>query len=258
MPRSDPEKNHLSKYQTNTIYRIIGSSEIPVIDFKLTWSVDRGIPLWIRPRTFAVIRHSTTNSLFGIKKIRKGKYYSRYQVQAGKEEGRLFRRVWGSSQPYQAWEDVLGEVQKWIIKVEKVAKEIEQYENTPDLWGELSRSKDFFTSKDQQGSGNAPFTEAEQTSISAQIEQIKDYIKTKHELTSEQLSHIEARLDEVEQASRRIGRKDWLLSFNGALFSLILTDLITPQTAQQIIMMTFHGLSHLFGIGGPPHLLTNG
>jgi len=205
-----------------------------------------------------VIRHSTTKSIFGIKKVRKNSYYTRDRIRAGKAEERLFRSAWGSASVYHKWDDVLSEVLKWIGKVEELAKEIEQYESTSDLWGELSRSKDFFTSKDEQSTRNAPFTEAEQADISVQIKQIKDYIKTTHELTSEQLSHVESRLDQVEQASRRIGRKDWLLAFNGAVFSLILADLITPQTAQHILMMTIHGLSHLFGIGGPPHLLAGG
>ena len=242
----------LSKYQTNEIYRIIASGEAPVTNFQLTWSVDPGIPALIRPRTFAVVLHSTTKSLFGIKKVHKTSYYIRYRVGVGKVEERLFRRAWGSITSYYPWDDALTEFRKWTRKVEKLAKEAEQYEGTPDLWRELSKSKSFFTGRDRQTTGNAPFTEAEQTDISVQIKEIKDHIKITHDLTSEQLSNVEATLDEVEEASHRIGRKDWLLAFNGAVFSLILTDLVTPQTAQHIIMMAIHGLSHLFGIGGPP------
>lgn len=40
--------------------------------------------------------------------------------------------------------------------------------------------------------------------------------------------------------------------FNGAVFSLILTDAITPTIAQRIFMLGLQGLGHLFGIGGPP------
>lgn len=57
------------------------------------------------------------------------------------------------------------------------------------------------------------------------------------------------RLDEIEEASCRL---DWLMLFNGAVFSLILTDAITPTVAQRIIMLGLQGLGHLFGIGGPP------
>ena len=66
---------------------------------------------------------------------------------------------------------------------------------------------------------------------------------------------MESGLEHAEKASRRMGRKDWITLFNGAVFSLILTDTITPDTAQHIILMAVHGISHLFGIGGPlPHL----
>ena len=66
---------------------------------------------------------------------------------------------------------------------------------------------------------------------------------------------MESRLEHAEKASRQMGRKDWITLFNGAVFSLILTDTITPDTAQHIILMALHGISHLFGIGGPlPHL----
>src|SRR6266567_4028376 len=97
MPWSDPEKYQLSKYQTNAIYRVITSSEVPVINFQLNWRTDPGIPLLIRPRAFAVIRHSTTKSIFGIKKVRKNSYYTRDRIRAGKAEERLFRSAWGSA-----------------------------------------------------------------------------------------------------------------------------------------------------------------
>ena len=42
--------------------------------------------------------------------------------------------------------------------------------------------------------------------------------------------------------------------FNGALFSLVVTDLIPPQAVQHILLMTFHSLGHLFGFGAPPPL----
>lgn len=259
MPWSDPDKFQLSKYQTNAIYRVITSSELPVTNFQLTWRIDPGTPLLIRPRIFAIIRHSITMSLFGIKKLRKGTYYVRSQVGAGQTEQKIFRNAWNAiNGRYYKWDQVLAEIQSWVSKVENLAKETEQYEGTPDLWEELNQGKNFFSSQDRKDAENTPFTDAEQASISAHIKQIKDYIKATHQLTSEQISHVEARLDQAEGASRRMGRKDWLVLFNGAIFSLILTDLITPQTAQHIILMTVHGLSHLFGIGGPPHLLAGG
>ena len=40
-----------------------------------------------------------------------------------------------------------------------------------------------------------------------------------------------------------------------AVLGLIFNDTITPDVARHVITMAIHGLSHLFGIGGPsPHL----
>jgi predicted Zn-dependent protease with MMP-like domain len=95
-------------------------------------------------------------------------------------------------------------------------------------------------------------------SASDQLKQIRDYITTARELTAEQISDLDAKLDHAEEASKRLGRKDWITLFNGAVFSLILTDTITPDTAQHIILMALHGIGHLFGIGGPPPHLPPG
>jgi hypothetical protein len=47
-----------------------------------------------------------------------------------------------------------------------------------------------------------------------------------------------------------MGRKDWGLLFGGAVFSLILADVITPGMAGHILIMIEHGIGHLFS--GPP------
>ena len=76
------------------------------------------------------------------------------------------------------------------------------------------------------------------------------------ELTAEQIEHIDARLDEAEEASKRIGRKDWLLLFGGTILNLIVTDTVTPSVAGHIFTTVVHGLIHLFtGAGGPPQIL---
>jgi hypothetical protein len=115
-------------------------------------------------------------------------------------------------------------------------------EGVTDLWGEFKRDSGLLAGDRELDIENTPFSSTEQAEISARIRQAKDYITSSRELTGDQVAQVEARLDHVEEASRRIGRKDWLMLFNGAVFSLILTDLITPPAAQHIIMLTSHGL----------------
>lgn len=80
---------------------------------------------------------------------------------------------------------------------------------------------------------------------------MKEDIKADPQLTAEQLTRVENTIDHVEEASKRLGRKDWIMLFNGAVFSLILTDLITPQVAEHVLLITVQALG-LFGHGMPP------
>jgi hypothetical protein len=114
------------------------------------------------------------------------------------------------------------------------------------------RSKADLIERLEKVSGNAPFAEAEQEQISAQVKEIRAFITAMQELTADQLADVDERLANIEETSKRLGRKDWLMASVGAVFSLVLTDLITPSVAQRILLMMFEGLGHLFGIGGPP------
>jgi hypothetical protein len=124
------------------------------------------------------------------------------------------------------------------------------------LWDQIRQTREFFAYQFGQDFGNDPFTNAELSQISEQLKQIQAYVRDARELSSEQAARVEDQFDQVRQASRRMGRKDWLSLFYGTLFSLILADIITPQLAQNILLFAFHGLSHLFGIGAspPPYL----
>jgi hypothetical protein len=88
----------------------------------------------------------------------------------------------------------------------------------------------------------------------AQLQVIKRSVAEKFELTNEQIAHIDERLDEAAEASKRMGRKDWLLLFGGTVFNLIVTDTVTPGVAGHIFTMVVQGIAHLFG-GGPPQIL---
>jgi len=117
---------------------------------------------------------------------------------------------------------------------------------------ELTREREFLSNTGYESSSNSLFTEPERAEITAQIREIKEYIKDSLSLSAEQMSQVEARLNEAEAAASHIGRKDWLLLFMGVLFTLIVSGLVTPEIVQHIFAMTLHGLSHLFGGGDRP------
>jgi hypothetical protein len=66
---------------------------------------------------------------------------------------------------------------------------------------------------------------------------------------------LEARLDEVEAATGRLGRKDWLLVFWGRFFGVIVSGVLPPEAVHHILWVALHGLEHHFGSGGfPPQI----
>jgi hypothetical protein len=138
--------------------------------------------------------------------------------------------------------EIVDEVARWAI-------EIPEWMGASDLWKSIPESS-AVPGDLTPNSANTPFTSGEQAAISAQLKAIAESVKENYELTAEQSAKLDEKFEEAETASRRMGRKDWGLLFGGAVFSLILADVITPGVAGNILMMIEHGLGHLFG--GPP------
>jgi hypothetical protein len=43
---------------------------------------------------------------------------------------------------------------------------------------------------------------------------------------------------------------------NGALLSLIVNDLVPPHVVRSVFNMLITGIGHLFGLGGPPPMVS--
>ena len=126
-----------------------------------------------------------------------------------------------------------------------------QWASTPDLWGSNRSGDSHVPGESTPDSVNDPFTLDEQAAISVRLKAIAESVKKDYDLTVEQSAKLDEKFEEAEKASRRMGRKDWGLLFGGAVFSLILSDAITPGIAGHILIMVEHGLGHLF-MGSPP------
>lgn len=261
MPERAFQKRQLPKSFTNDLFRAIEENEIPVTDFELTRGSTgiymRSSFLWFsRTYSWAVtaVGHPDTGSYFKIAQVDSQEFLIYFWTKndvAAEERSNPWEYGEGDR---HSWEAVIQNFTAWLGTV----READAYLKMPDLWEELKQNKKFLTGSEEGDTENTPFTLSEQAEISAQIKQVRDYVKTNFELTSEQIADLDTRLDQAEEASRHLGRKDWMMLFNGAIFSLMLTDLITPSAAQHIILLTVQGLGHLFGFGGPPPHLPSG
>jgi hypothetical protein len=140
-------------------------------------------------------------------------------------------------------------------RAERWAREVTDDVATPDLWAELEREQEILTGARYAAVRNTPFTPNEQTEIAEQLRRVKEFVQTTYSLSEAQRRSFEASLDEVEAAAGRIGRKDWILLFGGAMLGAIFQGLLPPEAVQDILKMALDGVQHLLdGGGGPPRL----
>jgi hypothetical protein len=130
------------------------------------------------------------------------------------------------------------------------ADELAEWMNIPDIW-ENHPAPGGIPGELAPDSSNTRFTLEEQATVSAQLKAIAESVKRTYEPTAKQSAEVDRKFEEAEKASSRMGRKDWGLLFGGAVFSLILSDAITPGIAWHVLMMVEHGIGHMF-MGGPP------
>jgi hypothetical protein len=141
-------------------------------------------------------------------------------------------------------------------RVEAWLREVRTDLEMPDRWAELKQVAAVLGTAQSDGASNAPFTADEQAEISRQLDEIKNIVRANFELTSEQFAVIDKRLDEAKEASERVGRKDWVLIFYGAVMSTLMTDAVPPGVIQTVLATMVHGIAHIFGLGGPSPIIT--
>ena len=235
----------LTKLERNRIYEAIAQSGLDPAEFKLTVTSAKAVIFHVPGSTFEFaympgkVREAFSTAVRG----GIGSINDRYSIKSIVIDGS------------QETDGAAPDFSHLMIDIREWANEIKEVSDTPDLWAEIQRNRELITGIQQTDSDNTLFSEDEQRQISAQLQKIKEQIKEQFELTNEQKEQIDARLDEAEEASKRIGRKDWRLLFGGTILNLIVTDTITPGVAGHIFNVAINGLAHLFGAGGPPQLM---
>lgn len=222
----------LSKAQRNALFKAVSITGLPVDDFSYENIPPVDHTGW---RGSVRITHKPTDSLFIIVPELGSTSSFAYNSRLGDDpmvastRGMVFSELYAEA---CRWGTGLASWIEW-----------------PDLWKKVSASA-AIPGELTANSDNTPFSASEQTAISDQLKAIAEAVKKDYDLTAEQSAKLDEKFEEAEKASRRMGRKDWGLLFGGAVFSLILTDVITPGVAGHILMMIEHGLGYLFG--GPP------
>jgi hypothetical protein len=95
---------------------------------------------------------------------------------------------------------------------------------------------------------NVPFTSEEQKEITARLSAWAAHAQRTHSLSSAQMQSLQVKLDYLIEASRRIGRKDWLNLCAGPIFGYILTASLPSGAAREMFLGMLQAVGHLYGL----------
>lgn len=131
-----------------------------------------------------------------------------------------------------SWESQFRYVVKWLdyLKIE-----IE----SPDIWGAISQESELLDAT-VSDDDNSPFTKNEKEDIFTGLKEIKQYLIDAHQINAEL---VESRLKYLEEATDRLGRKDWINILFSIIIGIILNATVSPESAREI----FRFISVVFG-----------
>lgn len=146
--------------------------------------------------------------------------------------------------PFPLFSTIPGRIERW-------AKEVKTDVDTPNLWAELQAERELLGGASYDRVENTPFTSAEQAVVARHLSDLQQYVLDTYQVTDELRTLVEARFDDLKRTSRTAGRRDWGMMLGGALFGLILQQVVPPDSVPSLVVLAFHGLHHLLGGGGP-------
>ncbi|WP_153065367.1 hypothetical protein [Xanthomonas arboricola] len=103
---------------------------------------------------------------------------------------------------------------------------------------------------------NSPFNEEELRRIDASIAGVKVELERSGRLQMAQLEVLGHRLDEIQAAARRMGRKDWAQFFAGAITSVCASAAFAPEVTRTIFLTVGEAFSWAFRTAPNVLLLT--
>ena len=94
--------------------------------------------------------------------------------------------------------------------------------------------------------GNSPFTPAELEKLEKSISSAEEELGQLPSVTPEQISIISRKLDDLQVASQRLGRKDWLNYTAGVLTSVCISAAFPPELSGALFRLVGSAISWLF------------
>lgn len=116
----------------------------------------------------------------------------------------------------------------------------------PDFWGAVTQERELAEVAIASQTPNTPFTVDEQKYIISRIFEIEEYAKASFNLTEEQITFFKTRLDYLAESAQRQGRRDWLHTSIGILFTIVIGIGLAPEQARELFRFVASALKQLF------------
>lgn len=141
--------------------------------------------------------------------------------------------------PKTTWPRLMQEVSLWL-------KIVKREHEAPSLWDQLSGSHSLLPSNPETLS-NVPFDENEQRRVSLALNEIKQFLHANGQYTSDQIAIIDSQLAHLDEASKRLGRKDWIVLALGGLTNIIVGIALAPDIVRELMRCANAALGWVFG-----------
>ena len=127
--------------------------------------------------------------------------------------------------------------------------------NTQDLWAELHRDDQLlFSATSDDVTENSRFTPDEQNEIGTRLQILAEDARRTYSLSAAQVRVLDAKLDYLVNAARRLGRKDWLHVCAGVILTLIIGAVLPQSAPRDMFLGLLRAIGHLYGLPDLPML----
>ncbi len=120
----------------------------------------------------------------------------------------------------------------------------------PDLWGAISEQRKVAEVASSPQTSDTPFTTEEQEYIAGRINEVKQYLA--QNIPPGQMQAIAAHLDELVDASRNMGRRQWMIWTVGTIVNVVIQYSIPTNVANHLLRLVYSFFGHLLTGGTPP------
>ena len=129
------------------------------------------------------------------------------------------------------WWRTEDDINDWLAELRKEV-------DAPDLWNEFQQQKEFAASLVDDGTdSDTPFTQPERKQIIEALDDIKKQLVNMRHWDVQQAAIIDNQFKHMEEASNRIGRKDWMLFIYGSIMSVLINLSVTPEQGHAIMAL---------------------